>query len=93
MPEHDSGFGFSVEQVANLPYFSLDDLMEYHRTVREEALQCIDSLTSEHLNAKVIMNADWEVTVGGMLSHLIVEEAQHVGQIAYIRGMQRGIDG
>ena len=32
-------------------------------------------------------------TIGGILSHLIVEEAQHVGQIAYIRGMQRGFEG
>ena len=92
LPEHDSGFGFSAEQVANLPHFSLDDLMSYYRTVREEAFECIDLLTAEDLNTKIVMNADWEVTVGGMLSHLIVEEAQHVGQIAYIRGMQRGLD-
>ena len=93
LPEHDSGFGFSVEQVVNLPHFSLDDLMAYYRTVREEAFQCIDLLTAEDLNTKIVMTADWEVTVGGMLGHLIVEEAQHVGQIAYIRGIQRGIDG
>lgn len=93
LPESESGFGFTAEQVTNLPHFSFDDLMAYYGMVREEAFRHIDSLTAQDLNTKVVMNPEWEDTVGGILAHLIVEEAQHVGQVAYIRGMQRGLDG
>ena len=93
LPERDSGFGFTAEQVTDMPPFSLDDLMAYYGTVREEAFRCIDSLTAQDLDMKIVMNPEWEDTVGGILAHLIVEEAQHVWQVAYIRGMQLGLDG
>ena len=91
LPERDSGFGFSAEQVAILPEFSLDELMEYYQSVRREALEFIESLSADDLDKELY--AGWEYTVGGTLSHLVVEEAQHVGQVAYLRGMQRGLDG
>lgn len=31
-------------------------------------------------------------TVGRMFSHLIVEESQHLGQVAYLRGLLRGLE-
>ena len=31
-------------------------------------------------------------TIGNMLSHLIVEGSQHLGQVAYLRGLQRGLE-
>ena len=30
-------------------------------------------------------------TVNWVLAHLLVEEAQHLGQVAYVRGMLRGL--
>ena len=32
------------------------------------------------------------VTIGKMFGHVIVEESQHLGQIAYLRGLQRGLN-
>ena len=32
------------------------------------------------------------MTIGKMFSHVIVEQAQHTGQVAYLRGLQRGLD-
>ncbi len=91
LPERDSGFGFTAEQVSDLPVFSLDELMEYYQSVRGEVLEFVDSLSAEDLDAPLYAGSD--SSVGGVLSHLVVEEAQHVGQVAYIRGMQRGING
>ena len=36
-----------------------------------------------------------QVAVSGawVLGHILVEEAQHLGQIAYVRGIMRGVDG
>jgi len=31
-------------------------------------------------------------TIGRMFSHLLVEGSQHLGQVAYLRGLQRGLE-
>jgi len=33
------------------------------------------------------------ITWGWILGHVIVEESQHLGQVALIRGIIRGLDG
>ena len=32
-------------------------------------------------------------TIAEMFSHLMIEEGQHLGQVAYLRGIQRGLGG
>ena len=91
LPREGIGEGLSAEEAATLPSFSYDTLMEYYNSVRSESLSFIDSLTDEDLKRIPDRNRP-EWTVAAILGHLIVEEAQHVGQIAYIRGMQRGIE-
>ena len=90
--ETDNGYRFTAEQAANLAEFSLDDLMEYYHSVRAELFEYIDSLSEDDL-ASLPNPRRPEFPVGDTLKHIIVEESQHVGQIAYIRGMQRGIEG
>ena len=91
LPREGIGEGLSAEEAANLPSFSFHTLMEYYNSVRSQTLLYMDSLTDENLNR--IPDPDRpEWTVAAILGHLIVEEAQHVGQIAYIRGMLRGIE-
>ena len=91
LPREGNGEGFSAEQVATLSAFSFDDLMEYYRAVRQNSFRVIDSLTHDDLCR--IPDPDrprWNIA--SILAHLVVEEAQHVGQVAYIRGLQRGAD-
>ena len=33
------------------------------------------------------------LNIGWILGHILAEESQHLGQVAYIRGMIRGFDG
>lgn len=90
--DEGNGYRFSSEQVASLPVFSLEDLMEYYRAVRVEFFAYIDSLSDEDLD-RLPNPRRPEYPIGETLKHIVVEEAQHVGQVAYIRGMQRGFDG
>ena len=92
LPEQDSGFGYTAEQVANLPRFDLDDLMVYYDSVREETLRYLEGLSAEDLDTCPNPERRPGYTIGKMFSHVIVEEAQHVGQVAYLRGLQRGIN-
>ena len=90
LPEKGSGFGYTAEQVAALPAFSFDGIMEYYDAVREATLAYLDGLTPAVLDACPNPDRRPGYTVGKMLSHVIVEESQHVGQVAYLRGLQRG---
>ena len=92
IPERDSGFGYTSEQLANLPQFDIDDIMAYYDSVRQETLRYLDGLTVEELARCPNEERRPGYSIGNMFSHIIVEESQHVGQIAYIRGIQRGLN-
>lgn len=92
LPVVDDGFGCTAEHVATLPQFDIADCLAYYEAVRHATLQYLDGLTA----------ADWTrcpdlarrpgYSIGRMLSHLIVEGSQHLGQVAYLRGLQRGLE-
>ena len=91
LPERDNGFGYTAEQVANFPTFDLGEIMSYYGAVREDTLQLIDSLTDADLEKVPNPERNAEYTIARIFSHVLIEEAQHVGQIAYLRGIQRGM--
>ena len=92
LPERDSGFGYTAEQVANFPRFDFDELMAYYDSVRRETLRYLEGLTADDLDTCPHPERRPDYTIGKMFSHVIVEESQHVGQVAYLRGLQRGLD-
>ena len=92
LPKSDEGYGYSAEQVTNMPKFEFKAILNYYEAVRRETnvyLDRIDAETLDHIPHPELLPG---YTVGKMFSHVIVEEAQHVGQIAYLRGMQRGLN-
>ncbi len=91
LPERESGFRYTAEQVTNLPVFDLDELLAYYDAVRAETYRYLDSISEPDLALKPHPRRP-EYTVANMFSHLMIEEAQHVGHVAYIRGIQRGIE-
>ncbi len=97
LPSEGNGAGHDAEEVAAFPDLPLADLLAYHDAVRENTFRVIDGLTEEDLERTNPRNRqgnpDPAPTVNWVLGHLAVEESQHVGQIAYIRGMLRGLGG
>ena len=92
LPARDSGFGYTAQQVAELPTFDFDGLMTYYDGARRETLEYLEGVTSGDLDSCPHPEERPGYTVGRMFSHLIVEESQHVGQVAYLRGLQRGLN-
>ena len=78
------------EQVANLPWFDIDDIMAYYDSVRRATYRYLDGLSADDLDSRPDPERP-HYTVGRMFSHVIVEESQHTGQVAYLRGLQRGL--
>jgi len=92
LPVTDNGFGYTVEQVANLPRFNLADCLAYNAAVRRETLGYLDTLTAADLDRCPNPERSPNYTLGRLFSHLIVELSQHLGQVAYLRGLQRGLE-
>ena len=91
MPEEGSGFGYDLDQIRALPEYDPDLLNKYARAVRETTLTYLEQSTPEEIGKRRDIGSR-HYSVANALSHLLVEECQHVGQIAYIRGMLRGLD-
>ena len=92
LPASDSGFGYTAQQVSDLPGYDHDELMSYFEAVREATLGYLDEISDEDLESCPQPERRPGYTVARMLSHVIVEESQHTGQVAYLRGLQRGLN-
>jgi uncharacterized damage-inducible protein DinB len=85
-----SGFGDTPDDVRAMPDVSIDAVMAYYEAVREAVLNVLDGLTEEDFEKEVPHPRRKNLNLRWVLGHVLVEEAQHLGQIAYVRGMIRG---
>lgn len=90
-PTGDTGNGYSAEQVRKWPVPKLSLLREYSNSVREVTLATI-KITDDDQMFKTVGASPFANTIGSIYAHVITEEALHVGQIAYLRGIRRGIE-
>ncbi len=90
LPSDGNGFGFTAEQVGDLPAFDMDELLAYYDAVRAASHSYIDSLSEADLAVRPNARTP-QYSIANMLSHVMVEESQHVGQAAFIRGALRGM--
>ena len=92
LPKDESGYEYSSQQVVNFPDFDFKILMDYYLSVSHATLQYLGSLADKNLNTCPDDDRLPGYTIGKMFGHIIVEESQHLGQIAYLRGLQRGLN-
>jgi hypothetical protein len=85
---HDTGFGYSAAQVAAIQPDGPDVLLDYFRVVHGRTVEYVSKLEAEDLD-RVLDEPQWQtpVTVGVRLVSVISDCLQHVGQMAYIRGL------
>ena len=83
----DTGFGFSSEQVAKVRV-GADLLASYFRAVHDQTIQYLRKLGEEDLDQVVDERWDPPVTLGVRLVSVLDDDAQHVGQASYVRGLQ-----
>jgi len=89
-----SGYGDSAEEIATFPEIPMPDILAYFDAVRPGALAVVDGLTHEGLASTVSDTGMQPPPTGaGLLALILGEQNQHLGQVAYIRGLLRGLDG
>jgi uncharacterized damage-inducible protein DinB len=87
----DNGWGYTAEQVAAFPVPELKGLLGYADAVRSRTIEYLQGVTPDKLDERV-KTPFGELSAGQILSLFMVELAQHIGHIAYLRGLQRGIN-
>ena len=92
LPREGSGYGYTAEQVASFPLPDIKDVVAYFDAVRSETLEYLRSMDASELERCPMPEERPGYTVGRALSHLVVEESHHMGQVGYLRGLQRGIN-
>ena len=89
LPPDADGCGFTTAEVGAFPAVDIDELLQYLDSVRARTDSFLDQLTSSTLDDLVWAERP-DVTVGQLVAHLVVEQSQHLGQVALLRGLQRG---
>jgi uncharacterized damage-inducible protein DinB len=84
-------YQYTVEELQAWQAPKLEVLREYYNSVREKTMAFLNSTTSEKLSEVPRPDRSPD-SIGVSLGHIATEIALHVGQIAYLRGVQRGLD-
>lgn len=102
LPEDATGVGYTAAQIATFATPAIETLRDYFDAVRSATLTYLREVEPSALDVHPQRIPFPEVsggrglpddfTIGRMFRQLIGEENQHLGQIAYLRGLQRGLD-
>ena len=90
----DSGFAYDREQLAAFPNPPIDEINRYRAEVRAQSIEYLKTLSANDFDVEPASDHPRRrgYTIGRVWSHLICEIAQHVGQISYLRGLQKGLN-
>ena len=90
-PAKDTGFEYTFEQLQAWPVPKLEVLRGYAESARKRTLALLNSIAPEKLSelARPDRSPD---SIGVILCRITTEIALHTGQIAYLRGIQRGMN-
>ncbi len=84
----DSGFGHKSEDVAAFKSPDAETLIGYYRAVLDRSKRYVEKLTTAELGRK--LDHPKFPTVEARLVAVLNDDLQHLGQIAYIRGLLKG---
>ena len=89
----DTGYGFTLEKLRAFKAPDSGPLLEYVALLRQDGIDYVDSLSEADLDGVTLPNPrGGTITLAVMFQQLIWEFNQHGGQIAYLRGEQRGLE-
>lgn len=86
----DTGFGHGPEDVASLRPEGPGPLIDYYAAVHARSMDYLKRLTCEEMDRVIDTSWDPPVTVGVRLVSVVNDCTQHVGQMAYVRGLIAG---
>jgi hypothetical protein len=92
LAKDEPGAHYSADQVNCFAVPPLKDLLAYQDEVRANTLEYVKGMTAADFDKKVTMPHFGEMSVAAIFSIIVSHTSQHVGEISYLRGLQRGMD-
>ena len=92
MAESEAGGHYTADQVNAFPVPEAKDLLAYYDSVRGHTSEYVKGLAPDMFDRKIAMPPFGEVTVAAIFSIVVSHTSQHIGEISYLRGLQRGMD-
>ena len=90
---NDTGYQFTVEQLRAFKTPPVSVLMGYVSAAKTKAMDFLEQLDDDALERVMINNPrGGQINLATMFQQLLWEFNQHGGQIAYLRGLQRGLE-
>ena len=90
---NDTGYGYGPIQLTAFQHPNTEVLLEYATAALEEAKRLLASWNEDDFDRKSVINPrGGTMTLANMCQQLLWEFNQHGGQIAYLRGLQRGLE-
>lgn len=86
----DTGFGHGPEQVASIKPEGPQLLIDYFQSVHQRSVEYLRSVTCQDLDRIIDRRWNPPVTAGVRLVSVVNDCTQHVGQMAYVRGLIEG---
>ena len=91
VPKDEAGAHYTPQQVNEFPVSDLAETLKYYRAVRAETVKYVDAMKQEDFDRKISMGGPFgEMPVAMILSIVLSHTNQHLGEISYLRGLQRG---
>ena len=92
LAENEPDAHMTMDQVNAFPVPQLADVKTYHAAVREQTLAYVKTATAAAFDKKIKMEHFGEMPVAMIFSIIVSHTAGHLGEISYLRGLQRGMD-
>ena len=90
---NDTGYGYGPEELASFVYPDTTALLEYAQATLDAAKNYLASRNDADFDDRSVANPrGGAMTLANMCQQLLWEFNQHGGQIAYLRGLQRGLE-
>ena len=90
--ESDTGAHYTIDQVNAFPVPDFKNLLAYYNEVRTQTLTYLNSISSDTFDKIVTVPRFGERSIGRLFAMVTGHAAQHIGEISYLRGIQRGMD-
>lgn len=88
-----AGAGMTMDEIREMGRIDVAVVMEYYRSIREETSGYFENVMRENDLSRVIEHTKFRGWTGAqVLGRLLCEEAEHLGQIEYLRGMMKGLN-
>ena len=90
--KEEEGAHYTEDQVNTFKMPALSSILAYYDAVRAKTKEKLRSMAIEEFNETITFPNFGDMPTAALFSLLIAHTSQHIGEISYLRGMQRGMD-